>query len=111
MNKYNMLVNCKKTNNKFLAYNYNDKVVVSNGTTILHKYFVEKYDMLKIFHESSYDSLITAWKTIQERKKKTHIYINNPVNHSKISVRLDDMRYKDAIIAEIQSRIKRGIHV
>lgn len=115
MNKYNLLVNDKKTNRQYFACECdNGTVNISNGTTLLSKYFTEKYDVLKIFSENNYDHLIEAWKHLcrnKSPKERSHIFVTNPNTHCKILVRLDDVRFKNEIRKAINEKVNRGYYV
>lgn len=111
MKNYNMLVNCKDTNRKFFAYESNGFVSVSNGINYKKPFFEKKFDTVKMYDESNYNLLVSAYRSIQiskgaRGKDRTHIFVSNPVNHCRILVRLDDERFKDQIITEINEKLK-----
>lgn len=114
MNKYNLLVNRKSDNAQFFAFKENNHVHISNGSTLLSKYFTEKYDVLKIFSENNYDHLIEAWKHLcrnKSPKERSHIFITNPNTYCKILVRLDDVRFKNEIRKAINEKVNGGYYV
>lgn len=112
MNKYNLIVKCKDTNAVFLAYDNDEFIQVNNGNTYSHYIFEQRFNIVKASEKQNYQTLVDAYKNIQKSKgsknqKINHIFIENPVTHFKMLVKIDDVRFQEQIVRAI--RQKTGI--